>query len=62
MATTKEKKKETLTRPITKEELEMTAYFRWLDRGCPADDPMTDWIEAEKKLLRATREKSGKEN
>ena len=41
--------------PITREELEMTAYFHWLDRGCPFDDPITDWIEAEKKLGRATR-------
>ncbi len=34
---------------ITKEDLEMAAYFHWLGRGCPSDDSLTDWIAVEKK-------------
>jgi hypothetical protein len=34
---------------MTKEDLEMAAYFHWLGRGCPSDDALTDWIEVEKK-------------
>ncbi len=37
-------------KPLSKEELEMAAYFNWLGRGCPANDDMTDWLEAEKKM------------
>jgi hypothetical protein len=35
---------------LTQEELEMAAYYKWLERGCPHGDPMADWIEAEKHL------------
>ncbi len=34
---------------MTKEDLEMAAYFHWLGRGCPSDDALTDWIAVEKK-------------
>jgi len=34
---------------MSKEEMEMAAYFHWLGRGCPSDDSLTDWIEVEKK-------------
>jgi hypothetical protein len=27
------------------------AYFHWLDRGCPAGDPMTDWAAAERDVV-----------
>jgi len=36
-------------RKMTKEDLEVAAYFHWLGRGCPSDDLMTDWSEVEKK-------------
>jgi hypothetical protein len=31
-----------------KVEIEMAAYYRWLNRGCPVGDDMNDWVEAEK--------------
>jgi hypothetical protein len=34
---------------MTKEDMEMAAYFHWLGRGCPSDDSLTDWIQVEKK-------------
>ncbi len=34
---------------MSKEEMEMAAYFHWLGRGCPSDDSLTDWIAVEKK-------------
>ena len=36
-------------RMLSKEQLELAAYFHWLDRGCPENDALTDWVEAEKK-------------
>jgi len=38
-----------LKKPASKEELEQAAYFNWLNRGCPCNDELTDWLEAEKK-------------
>lgn len=35
---------------VSREELEVAAYYHWLNRGCPNDDPLTDWVEAEEKL------------
>lgn len=35
---------------ITKEAIELEAYYHWLNRGCPIGDEMTDWVEAERKL------------
>lgn len=34
---------------ITQEQMELDAYYHWLERGCPSDDPLTDWVEVEKK-------------
>lgn len=31
------------------ERLELDAYFHWIKRGSPLNDPLTDWVEAEKK-------------
>jgi hypothetical protein len=33
-------------------EVARTAYYRWLDRGCPEGSADEDWFEAER-LLRA---------
>lgn len=34
--------------PVAQENLEVAAYFHWLGRGCPENDALTDWVEAEK--------------
>jgi len=34
--------------PRPQESLEVAAYFHWLGRGCPENDALTDWVEAEK--------------
>jgi hypothetical protein len=34
----------------SKEKLELAAYFHWQNRGCPNNDEMCDWMEAEKEL------------
>ena len=33
----------------TQGQIELDAYFHWIERGSPLDDPLTDWVEAEKK-------------
>ncbi len=35
---------------VTEENVELAAYYHWLERGCPSDDPLTDWLEVEKKF------------
>jgi hypothetical protein len=35
---------------VTREEIETLAYYKWLERGCPKDDPGIDWLAAEKEL------------
>ena len=35
---------------VTREEIETLAYYKWLERGCPHDDPGIDWLAAEKEL------------
>jgi hypothetical protein len=35
---------------VTREEIETLAYYKWLERGCPQDDPGIDWLAAEKEL------------
>lgn len=47
-------------RPVSKEELAVAAYFHWLNRGCPINDDLTDWIEAEKEYERESRPAKGK--
>jgi hypothetical protein len=51
MVKTIEKPKSVKTKePVAREELEVAAYYHWLERGCPKDDALTDWVEAEEKL------------
>jgi len=48
---------EKLRRPkknVTQEEIETLAYYKWLERGCPHDDPAIDWLAAEKELTSQT--------
>lgn len=37
-----------------KEDLRIAAYYRWLSRGCPPGDDLTDWLEAEKEESQRT--------
>ena len=37
---------------VSKESIETAAYYQWLERGCPNDSSMQDWLEAEKKLTK----------
>ena len=46
------KAKTRVKKQLTQEELEKAAYYRWLDRGCPHGDEMSDWLEAEKYLTK----------
>jgi hypothetical protein len=46
-ATTKPKRPK---KKVTREEVETLAYYKWLERGCPHDDPGIDWLAAEKEL------------
>jgi hypothetical protein len=36
---------------VSKEYQEEAAYYRWMDRGCPPHDDLTDWVEIEKELM-----------
>lgn len=44
------KKPRSSQKKVTKEEIETLAYYKWLERGCPQDDPNIDWLAAEKEL------------
>jgi hypothetical protein len=35
---------------VSREYQEVAAYYRWMDRGCPHNDDLTDWVEVEKEL------------
>ncbi len=35
---------------VSREELEVAAYYHWLNRGCPKDDSLTDWVEVETEM------------
>jgi hypothetical protein len=45
------KEKGTVSKQVneaSKEQLEVAAYYHWINRGCPTNDDLTDWVEAEK--------------
>ena len=42
-------------REVPKENLEVAAYYHWQHRGCPNNDEMCDWVEAEKELVGASK-------
>ena len=48
-----------LKRQVTREEIETLAYYKWLERGCPKDDPGIDWLAAEKELNAKLKGKKG---
>ncbi len=50
MTRTVTKQKRSLAKKVsTRDEPEKAPYFNWPNRGRPADDPTTDWYEAENK-------------
>jgi Protein of unknown function (DUF2934) len=40
---------------LSLEHVEVAAYYKWLYRGCPQNDPLTDWVNARKELIQAGR-------
>ena len=40
---------------VAKESLEVAAYYHWQNRGCPNNDELCDWTEAEKGLVVASK-------
>ena len=44
---------EAVAAETTGETVAMRAYFRWLERGCPAGSAEEDWLEAERELQHA---------
>ena len=50
MAKTKEKTAKS-GMSVSKKYQQEAAYYRWMDRGCPPNDDLTDWVEIEKELM-----------
>ena len=49
MVRTKEKEAASkMGHEVSREQLEIAAYYHWINRGCPVNDDLTDWLEAEK--------------
>jgi hypothetical protein len=49
MAKTKEKPATAnQTNEVFQNNLEVAAYYHWINRGCPENDSLTDWVEVEK--------------
>ena len=40
---------------VTMDHVEVAAYYKWLSRGRPSGDPLTDWVNAHKELIQAAR-------
>jgi hypothetical protein len=40
---------------VTNEHVEVAAYFKWRNRGCPEDDSLKDWVDAQKEAIQAAR-------
>ena len=36
-----------LEKALSKEEVEVAAYYHWQNRGCPVNDELCDWVAAE---------------
>ncbi len=47
---------------VSKKDIEVAAYFHWLERGCPFNDDLTDWVEAEKWMNHRSAPVSKREN
>jgi hypothetical protein len=39
----------------TNEQMEVAAYYQWQNRGCPSDDSLTDWLNAEQEFAPEAR-------
>ena len=40
---------------VSKEKMEVAAYYHWQNRGCPNNDELCDWAEAEKELVLSSK-------
>ena len=40
-----------------KKQIEESAYYKWMSRGCPPGNDIKDWTEAEQELLDSLRAK-----
>jgi hypothetical protein len=40
---------------LTVDHVEVAAYYKWLRRGSPLNDPLTDWVDARKEQIQASR-------
>jgi len=38
-----------------RENLEVAAYYHWLNRGCPHGDSLTDWVEVEIQVMKGSK-------
>jgi len=41
------------------EQIRLAAYYRWIERGCPAGEGVEDWLEAEAGLTSQSEELEG---
>jgi hypothetical protein len=39
----------------TEERVAVAAYYKWQNRGCPPGDSLTDWVEAHREWIQASR-------
>ena len=39
----------------TDERVAVAAYYKWLGRGCPLNDSLTDWVSAHKEYIQGAR-------
>lgn len=39
----------------TNDHVAVAAYYKWLHRGCPHGDSLSDWVNAHKELMQAGR-------
>ena len=37
------------------ENIEVAAYYHWLNRGCPHGDSLTDWVEVEIQMKKGSK-------
>ena len=39
---------------VSQEDLQIAAYYRWLNQGCPSNNDLSDWLQAEKEMAQAS--------
>lgn len=54
MARTRVKEAAHQEKELSQAELEVAAYYHWINRGCPSNDDLTDWVEVERQWKSGT--------